>query len=317
MFTQPESDAVRMSRRALLGSGLAATSMLALGSTAAESADPPQRNNKHLFKLSLAAYSFNRVLPRFWTPDQLDNAKFTLEQFIDFCADQGLGACELTAYYFPKEVTTKYLLSIKERCFRMGLAISGTAIGNNFCVADPAELQKQLEMTRNWIDYSAILGAPVIRIFAGGVPKGDTIEATRERCVAAINESLEYAAQKGVCLALENHGGITTDPDEMLKIVQAVNPSPWFGVNFDSGNFRTPDPYADLEKIAPYAINAQVKVEITPNGNKEHADLPRIMKILENAHYRGFVALEYEAAADPFTAVPEHLNTLKPLMTTA
>lgn len=277
-------------------------------------ANPPQRPGSPFMKLSLAAYSFNRLLPKAWTEEQRAAAKFTLEDFIDFCAAQNLDACELTAYYFPKEITTDYLLSLKERAFRLGLDISGTAIGNNFCVADPEERAKQLEMTRNWIDYSAILGAPAIRIFAGTVPKGDTEEAARERCVSAINEALQYAATKGVCLALENHGGITATPEQMLKIIEAVEPSPWFGVNFDGGNFRTADPYADLAKIAPYAINAQVKVEVAPNNQHEAADLPRVIKILKDAGYRGYVALEYEAADDPFTAIPKYLNELRPLM---
>jgi sugar phosphate isomerase/epimerase len=300
-----------LSRRTLLQSGLATASALAMGSPFVVAAERPQRTDQSLFKLSLAAYSFNRVLPRAWTAESKENAKFSLEQFIDFCAAQQLGGCELTAYYFPKDVTSEYLLGIKERCFRLGLSISGTAIGNNFCVASPEELEKQLQMTRDWIDYSAIMGAPVIRIFAGTVPKGETIEAARSRCVAAINEALKYAAKKGVCLALENHGGITATPEELLAIVSAVDPSPWFGVNFDSGNFRTSDPYADLARIAPYAINAQVKVEIAPDGKKQEADLPRILQILKDARYRGFVTLEYEAAEDPFVAVPKHLSELK------
>ena len=52
----------------------------------------------------------------------------------------------------------------------------------------------------------------------------------------------------------------------MLKIIDKVDASPWFGVNFDSGNFQTDDPYADLAKIAPYAVNAQIKAAIAPGG---------------------------------------------------
>jgi sugar phosphate isomerase/epimerase len=278
-------------------------------------AEPPKRNGSSHFKLSLAAYSFNRLLPKAWTPDQLSGAKFTLERFIDFCADQNLDGCELTAYYFPKEITTDYLLSLKERTYRLGLDISGTAIGNDFCVTDEDKRRQQLAMTRAWIDHSAVLGAPCIRIFAGNVPKGDTEDAARARCVTGINESLQYAATKGVALALENHGGITGTPEQLLKIVEAVSPSPWFGVNFDGGNFHTDDPYADLAKIAPYAINAQVKVEIMPaGGKKEPADMARVVNILRAAGYRGFVTLEYEAAEDPFTTIPEHLKTLRRLI---
>jgi sugar phosphate isomerase/epimerase len=157
------------------------------------------------------------------------------------------------------------------------------------------------------------MGAPVIRIFAGKIPKGDKEEDALDRCVAGINESLDYAATKGVVLALENHGGITSTPQQILNIVQRVKPSPWFGVNFDSGNFNTDDPYADLEKIAPYAVNAQVKVALKVKGKKEPADLGRIVKILKAANYRGYVVLEYEEK-EPLKEIPMYLEKLRKLI---
>lgn len=306
---------LRISRRDALNLGAAALAAIATGSTSALAAVPPERNGKSHMKLSLAAYSFSRSLPRAWTPDQLPSAKYTLEKFIDFCAEQNLDGCELTAYYFPKEITNEYLMSLKERTFRLGLDISGTAIGNDFCLPEGEARERNLKMCRDWIDHSATLGAPVIRIFAGNVPKGETEDVARERCIAGINQSLEYAATKGVCLALENHGGITATPEQMLKIIEGVKPSPWFGVNFDGGNFRTADPYADLAKIAPYAINAQIKVDVAPNGKSEPTDLARVVKILKDARYRGFLVLEYEAAEDPLVAVPGHLKKLRELIT--
>ena len=101
----------------------------------------------------------------------------------------------------------------------------------------------------------------------------------------------------------------------MLKIIDQVTPSPWFGVNLDSGNFFTPDPYADLAKIAPYAINAQLKTEIAPAGRpKRETDLEREIHILKQAGYRGYVVLEYEASEDPRTAVPRHLDQIRKLI---
>ena len=91
--------------------------------------------------------------------------------------------------------------------------------------------------------------------------------------------------------------------------------SPWFGVNLDTGNFQTADPYADIERCAPYAVNVQVKSEIQKRGQKkEPADLAQLMKILRGANYQGFVALEYEAAEDAWQAVPPLLKQLKELM---
>ena len=173
--------------------------------------------------------------------------------------------------------------------------------------------EKELEHTRRWIDAYATLGAPVIRIFAGKVPKGATLEEATANCIATTQIACDYAESKGVMLALENHGGITATPDTMLPIVRGVE-SPAFGVNFDSGNFRTEDPYADLAKIAPYAINAQIKVNVGPRDAEVPADLARIVEILRDAGYGGWVTLEYEEAGDTRAQVVKYLGELRLLL---
>lgn len=306
----------------------------------ARAADPVQRSGEPFMKLSLAAYSFNKSLPRNWPTPRDGQPTMTLLDFIDFCAGQNLDACELTSYYFPAEETpfgnreaaqkvfdathdrravrrvvpNDFLMQVKQKTFHAGLDISGTAIGNDFCVPEGNDREFQLQMARLWIDYAAQIGAPVIRIFAGKVPKGDTEAVALDRCVEGINQSLEYAAEKGVVLALENHGGITATPEQLLAIVERVDDSPWFGVNFDSGNFRTADPYGDLEKIAPYAVNAQLKVSIHPEGKpEERADMGRLIEMLKEVGYRGYIVLEYEEA-NPHEEIPKVLDELKGLI---
>jgi sugar phosphate isomerase/epimerase len=305
-----KSTAVSVNRRtffktAATGAGLAfAGNLLA---SRARAAGPVTRNGKSHLKLSLAAYSFRDVLGG-------KNPTMTLDDFIRLCADLNLDGTELTSYYFPKDFNEEYLIHIKQLTFRLGLDISGTAIANDFCLPPGEKRDESLAHTRKWIDYSALMGAPVIRIFAGSIPAGDTEDAAIERCAAGINESLDYAARKGVCLALENHGGITATPGQMLKIISQVKESPWFGVNLDGGNFSTADPYSDLARIAPYAINAQLKTEVSPSNKKEDADLARVVNILADAGYRGYIVLEYEAKEDPKTAVPRHIATLRKII---
>lgn len=296
-------------RRQFLHSSLLAGTGLALGAGSAAAIEPIQRSGPSHMRLSLAAYSFNRAL------DLRRNSKptMTLDDFIDFAAGMDLGAVELTAYYFPK-TTPEYLAHLKGRCTRLGLDVSGTAVGNDFCVADPEKLRTQIDSVKQWTEHSARLGAKTMRIFAGNVAKNDSEEKARERCVAAIQESCDHAAKYGLYLALENHGGITGTAEQVLKLVKAVKHQ-YFGVNLDTGNFRTADPYADLEKIAPYAVTVQVKTEIHPRGkNLEDADLKRLLDMLRAVRYRGYVALEYEAAEDARTAVPRHIETLQKLM---
>jgi sugar phosphate isomerase/epimerase len=259
----------------------------------------------------LAAYSFRDALTGKTQP------AMTLDDFVRLCADYDVDGAELTSYYFPKDFDEAYLIHLKQLTFRLGLDIAGTAIANDFCLPDGEQRTKALAHTRTWIDHAAKMGAPVIRIFAGVVPAGDTEAAVIDRCAAGINESLEHAARRGVCLALENHGGITTRPEQMLAIIGKVRESPWFGVNFDSGNFSSADPYADLARIAPYAINAQVKVDVRRDGRSEPADLEKVVDILRAAGYRGYLTLEYESKENPQIAVPRHLAELRRLISRA
>src|SRR6185503_139495 len=145
---------------------------------------------------------------------------------------------------------------------------------------------------KKWIDHAAMLGAPHIRVFAGNLQKNSMLEEAKRFAIAGLEECCDYAGKKGVFLGLENHGGIVAEPKDLLEIVQAVK-SPWVGINLDTGNFHTDDPYADLARCAPYAVNVQVKSEIQPRTakKKEAADLARLVKILRDTNYQGFVAL--------------------------
>jgi sugar phosphate isomerase/epimerase len=157
------------------------------------------------------------------------------------------------------------------------------------------------------------MGAPHLRIFAGAAPAGVSAEQARALCIGAIEECCDYAGNKGIFLGLENHGGIVATADQLLAIVKAVR-SGWFGVNWDSGNFRSADPYGDLAKAAPYAVVAQLKTEISPNGVRQTADLAKVVGILRSSGYRGFVALEYEAQEHALVAVPRYLKELRRLI---
>lgn len=275
------------------------------GAAAIEPFDRPQPGP---LKLSLAAYSFRRALTQ--PPESVGS--MTLFDVVDFCRAHRVPGVELTSYYFPKDYDDAYLLSLRRHCHAAGVSVSGGAIGNDFC-GDAASRQKQLDQTRRWIDAYAVLGAPAIRIFAGSPPQGVSRDEAIERCIETTEAACQHAAERGIFLALENHGGITDTADSMLKIIRGVQ-SNWFGVNLDSGNFRAEDPYAELAKIAPYAVNAQVKVEISVGGKSVPADLERIVNLLRDAGYGGWVALEYEAAEPAHEAIPRHLRALQPLL---
>ncbi len=269
--------------------------------------DPFKRPHGPRMKLSLAAYSFRGLLTG-------RSPRWTLDDFIDFCAEQQLDGTELTSYYFPSPVTPQYLNHLKQKCFLLGLDISGTAIRNVFTHPPGPDRDRELAHVRRWIDYAAGMGAPVIRIFSGGIPRGHTLQKARRWCIETIEAACDYAGSRGVFLALENHGGISTTAEDILAIVRDVR-SDWFGVNLDTGNFRSKDPYRDIELVAPFAVNVQVKVEIRPEGSaRQRADFQRIVRILRSVDYRGYLVLEYEAAEPPLRAVPRYLAELREAM---
>jgi sugar phosphate isomerase/epimerase len=285
---------------------LAATSVAAaaLAVPAVRAIEPIPRSGTPKFKFSLAAYSYRELLKG-------DSPKLTLGDFVDDCAKFGLEGTELTSYYFPKSTTPEYLRALARQCFRLGLDVSGTAVGNDFGHPPGEKRTEQIASVKQWIEYAAILGAPVIRIFAGHQQKDQTPAQAHSLMVQAIEECCDFAGKHGVHLALENHGGPTATAEGLLKFVRDVQ-SPWFGVNLDSGNFHSDDPYAELAQIAPYSLNAQIKVVMSgPDKKKVPADFKRLARILREAHYRGYVVLEYEEAGDPREECPKYLDQLR------
>ncbi len=258
----------------------------------------------HNMWVSLAAYSVR---------DALTSGRMDLFQFIDWCAQMDLAGAELTSYYFPEKFDGMYLRRLRNHAFRTGVTVSGTAVRNNFCLPPGPEKDREIAHVKTWIDYASELWAPHIRVFAGELPKNAGKQEGIQWVAEGIKAVLDHAAEKGVVIGVENHGGITALAPDLLAICNAVGKSPWFGVNLDTGNFQK-DPYREVEMAVPLAVNVQIKVEVVEGGKKVPADLNRMARILTDGGYRGWVALEYEAEADPMKAVPNYVRRLKELL---
>jgi len=306
-----------VSRRQFLYAGALALGGLALPAGRTFAIEPFARPGQPRLLLSVAAYSFRQYFKdTSHSREQETDPKNRIDlfDFVDRCADWGVAGAELTSYYFPAKPSREFLTKLRRHCFVRGVAISGTAVGNTFTHPPGPKRDEQIQSVKTWIDHAAILGAPHIRVFAGEQPRGTSAEDARKHCLSALEECADYAGRNGIFLGIENHGGIVAEADALLEIVRAVK-SPWVGINLDSGNFHTEDPYRDLERCAPYAVNVQLKAEIHRRGAKqEPADLARMVQILRAAHYQGYVALEYESAQDPWIAVPPLLERLKKLL---
>mgnify|MGYP006115044467 FL=1 len=233
-------------------------------------------------------------------------------KFIDFCADHGCDGTELTSYFFRHNVTRDYLIALRRHAFLRGVEISGTAVGNNFSLPKGDARDAQIAYVKKWIDHAAVLGAPHIRVFAGRETKDVERAEADKWAIAGLRECCDYAGKRGIFLGIENHDSIG-DAKTLINFLKAVD-HPWFGVNLDSGNFRTANPYEDFAASAPYAVNVQLKVELKVAGKKEEADLKRMADILRKANYQGYVVLEYEAAEDPYAVIPTLLKKLRGIL---
>ena len=255
-------------------------------------------------RISLAAYSMRKAL----TSGEMD-----LFGFIDWCSEMDLAGTELTSYYFEEGFDGAYLRRLRNRAFHQGVTVSGTAIRNDFCQPPGPEKDKEIEQVKKWIDHAAELFAPHVRIFAGDIPDGADTKTAVKWTAEGIKAVLGHAEKRGVVIGLENHGGITAKAKDLLAICDEVGEHPWFGVNLDTGNYHSGDPYEQLVMTAPRSVNVQVKVEMSgPNRTRVPADLERIRDIVVDSGYKGWVVLEYEAE-DPKTQIPKYLEELKGL----
>jgi sugar phosphate isomerase/epimerase len=272
---------------------------------------PIERSGPPRFQIGLAAYSlrnyFSYMKGKTRQP-AADGAAIDMVGFLDYCVAQGFDTAELTSYFFPPDADDAYFLDLRHQAFLRGVTISGTAIGNNFTVGKGKKLDAEIEQAIAWIDRASLLGAPHIRFFAGTGRQLEEDPARLQEACDALNHCAEHAAGKGIFLGVENHGKLT--PEQMLQIMERTD-NRWVGINLDTGNFISSDPYQDLERCVDYAVNVQVKVNMkSPEGKEYPADFKRIGQILKAAKYQGFVVLEYEDK-DPYKNIPAAVESLR------
>jgi sugar phosphate isomerase/epimerase len=310
-----QGNSLMISRRQILrGSGVAAA--LTVCPRPLWAIDPFSRPTPGRLRLSLAAYSLRSEL----AGTKEKSASMDLFGFVDYCRKLGLDGAELTSYYFPEIASLDanefdplfaYAGRLKRHCHLAGITVSAGAIRNDFTSTNEATLAASQAHVARWVQIYQRLGTEAIRIFAGNQPSSENWSQTLPRLVRQVESACRVAEANQMMLALENHGGVTATSKQLLEIVRAVE-SPAFGINFDSGNFRsTNDPYAEMVEIAPYAINAQLKVDISIAGVEQETDVERVVKILRDSGYSGWIALEYESSASPREAIPKWIERLQ------
>ena len=289
------------------------------GAAQAAAKRPIPRVGGSKLKLSLNAYSFNQLLL-----DGLQGKKpgLSLLELLEFCAQHDFDALDPTGYYFPGYPNVPdddFINTFKRRAFQLGLAISGTGIRNDFAVPDAGTRAADVKRAKAWIEVAAKLGAPVLRLFAGEVPAGyeKRWDEVVRWMVEAFRECATHAERFGVIIGVQNHGDMLKNADDIIKVLNLID-SDWCGVVVDTGNMQTSDPYEDIARVAPYAVNWQVKESPRGTDSSERTDLRRLFRILRESGYRGYVPIETLAARgmpyDPFAAVPQFAASVRAAM---
>jgi sugar phosphate isomerase/epimerase len=281
--------------------GLAAAS-LSVGATTLPARPPELIKNSvgHPRLLSgCCAYSYRKYL---------QHGPMTMEDFILNAVEQEIDGVDMTTYYF-KSTEPSYLLGLRRLAFRNGVPFSGAAIGTNMCQPDPTKRAAELEKIKKWVDATELLGASHLRVFGGEIPKGATDEQGIQWVVESMKPACDYAAEKGITLGIESHGGITSKAANILEILRRVD-SPYAGCNLDISNFPE-DPYTQIEACLPYATHTHIRDFY--GEPRKPLDLEQVWKLFAQAGYKGFTSAEYEGEEDPKTGVPKLLARIKEL----
>ena len=237
--------------------------------------------------------------------------KMKMEDVIGKAVELGIDAVDMTGYWF-KSTEPAYLASLRHLAYKNGVCFSGAATGASTVQADAGRRAQILEEIKKWIDVTESLGAPHLRVFAGKLPPGATVQQGIDWTVETLRVACEYAGKKGITLGVENHEGITQNADVCIELVHRVD-SPYLGINLDITNFiATPqaDAYAQIEATLPYATHSHIR-DVFENG--QAVDLERVWPLFAAANYKGFMSAEYEGEEDPSTGVPKLVEKIKVL----
>ena len=259
------------------------------------------------FEISLAQWSLHRSLYS-GELDHLDFAKISKENF-------GIDAIEyVNSFFFEKAEDKSYLREMKNRADDYGVKSLLIMCDNEGSLGDPdnQKRQKAVENHYKWHEAAKYLGCHSIRVNAylteslHGLEVGDyTKTGSYENQVSLAADGLrkltEFGANIGINTIVENHGGLSSDGAWLASVMKAVD-HPMCGTLPDFGNFRIEgdrwyDRYKGVKELMPFAKAVSAKShDFDSNGNETQTDFYRMMDIVIDAGYSGYVGIEYEGS---------------------
>ncbi len=277
----------KINRRRFLSLGAGTTGGLCLAGCAG--LDMISGGKKQPFKISLAQWSLHRRLFGRAEP-KLDNLDFAKE-----AKGFGFDAVEyVNQFFMDKAKDSDYLAQMKKRAADNGvksLLIMCDGEGN---LGDP-DSNKRTQAVENhykWVEAAKYLGCHSIRVNAASA---GTYQEQKKLAAEGLRRLCEFAAGHVLNVIVENHGDLSSNPRWLAAVIEAVE-LPNCGTLPDFGNFPPEiDLYEAVEILMPYAKSVSAKsFDFDENGDETKIDYYRMMKIVLDAGYRGYVNVEYE-----------------------
>lgn len=263
--------------------------------------------NEPLYKISLAEWSLHKTL----FAGRLDNLDFPKA-----AKEYGIEAVELVNQFWKDKAENQdYLAELKRRSADVGVKILLIMIDGEGALGDPdpAGRAKAVENHYRWVTAAKTLGCHSIRVNAQS--RGDYAEQ-QKLAADGLRRLSEYAATHGLNVIVENHGGLSSNGAWLAGVMQAVDLSncgtlPDFG-NFHVSNEEEYDRYQGVKELMPYAKAVSAKShDFDAEGNETHTDYRKMMEIVVEAGYHGYVGIEYEGSK---LSEPEGILATKKLL---
>ncbi|MBU0754795.1 MAG: sugar phosphate isomerase/epimerase [Planctomycetes bacterium] len=285
-----------MNRRAFVRGGALALTGLGLGLSGCKGLMKGLGMGKD-FKISLAEWSLHRAL----YAKELDNLDFAGTARETY----GIEAIEYVNGFFKDKAEDRaYLKQLNRRAADHGVRQLLIMIDGEGALGDPDEAGRTqtVENHKKWVEAAAFLGCHSIRVNA--LSEGTFDEQIR-LCADGARRLTEFAAGFGINVIVENHGGNSSNGRWLAGLMEAVG-LPGFGTLPDFGNFYDYDRYLGVAEMMPYAKAVSAKSRVfDAQGNEAETDYLRMMGIVLDAGYRGYVGIEYEGSE-----LPEHEGIL-------
>lgn len=289
-----------LKRSAQISAGLGLVSPLARFAPAAD--------KEPLFRISLAEWSLHKTL-KAGKLDNLDFAK-TAKQ------DYGIEAVEyVNQFFMDKAKDQKYLAEMKTRAADLGvksvlIMIDGEgALGD----ADEGKRTQAVEKHYKWVEAAKFLGCHSIRVNAASA---GSYEEQLDRAADGLRRLTEFGDQHEISVIVENHGGLSSNGQWLAAVIKKVDHKrcgtlPDFG-NFNLGGGKQYDRYKGVAELMPYAkaVSAKSK-DFDEQGDEIDTDYRKMMKIVLDAGYHGYVGIEYEGGK---ISEPEGIKATKKLL---